>query len=152
MFIFKSLASFRVKKRKFLRMTDSASRPARPLSPHLQIYKPQITSVLSILHRATGIGLCAALPVVVYWLVALTRGPEEYNAFMSCMNSWPGKLFLMGWSWALSYHLCTGIRHLVWDIGCGLELKQVYQTGYATLAASSLFTLLLWLMIWQGAS
>jgi len=119
----------------------------RPLSPHLQVYKPQITSVLSIFHRATGVGLCAALPVLVWWLVALSRGATDYALFMECITSPIGKIFLMGWSWALSYHLCTGIRHLIWDTGHGLEIKQVYTSGKIALGASSLLTIILWIAI-----
>lgn len=125
----------------------SPPRPARPLSPHLQIYRWQITMALSILHRATGIGLCAALPVFVCWLVALGRGPEDYALFTACLTAPLGKLFLMGWSWALCYHLCSGARHLLWDMGIGLELKGVYTGGYLAIGISTLLTLILWIAI-----
>ncbi len=128
-------------------MTEPAPKTVRPLSPHLQVYKPQMTSVLSILHRITGIGLTAALPVLVWWLVALSQGAEPYNAVMDCLKSPIGKLFLMGWAWALSYHLCAGIRHLLWDAGWGFELKQVYASAKIMLGATALLTLLLWIAI-----
>jgi succinate dehydrogenase / fumarate reductase, cytochrome b subunit len=127
-------------------MTVTAPKP-RPLSPHLQIYKPQLTSVLSILHRATGIGLCAALPVLVWWLVALSQGQADYLVFAGYMRSALGRLCLMGWSWALCYHLCTGVRHLLWDVGYGLELPQVYASGRIALGVSGLLTLILWIVI-----
>lgn len=128
-------------------MTQTAPKPARPLSPHLQVYKPQMTSVLSILHRITGIGLSVALPVLVWWLVALSQGAESYQAALNCLKSPLGKLFLMGWAWALSYHLCAGIRHLLWDAGWGFDLKQVYASAKVLLAVSTLLTLILWFAI-----
>ncbi len=129
-------------------MTSPPLKPAaRPLSPHLQVYKPQLTSVMSILHRMTGIGLALALPALVAWLVALSMGAEIYGQFMTCAASPVGKLLLMGWSWAFCYHLCTGIRHLLWDTGRGLELPQVYRSGYIALGVSTLLTALLWFYI-----
>lgn len=127
--------------------TPEAPRRVRPLSPHLQIYKPQITSVMSILHRITGIGLALALPALVGWLVALSQGPETYNLAVGCFTSPVGKLFLMGWSWAFCYHLCAGIRHLIWDTGHGLTLPQVYASGRIALTVSTLLTLGLWASI-----
>ena len=128
-------------------MTEPAPKTVRPLSPHLQVYRPQMTSVLSILHRITGIGLTAALPVLVWWLVTLSQGAESYNAALGCLKSPLGKLFLMGWAWALSYHLCAGIRHLLWDVGWGFELKQVYASAKIMLGATALLTLLIWIAI-----
>jgi succinate dehydrogenase / fumarate reductase, cytochrome b subunit len=131
-------------------MTQVAAKP-RPLSPHLQIYRPQITSVLSILHRISGVGLCLALPVLVWWLTVLSLGPQDYEAFRAFMMSWFGKLLLMGWSTALLYHLAAGIRHLLWDTGWGFELKQVQLTGYIVLAFTAIGSLILWILIWMGA-
>ncbi|MGB4100355.1 MAG: succinate dehydrogenase, cytochrome b556 subunit [Alphaproteobacteria bacterium] len=130
----------------------SAPRAARPLSPHLQVYKPQITSVMSILHRITGVGLAAALPVLVVWLVGLSQGQEVYQAMMTCFTSPVGKLFLMGWSWAFAYHLCAGIRHLLWDTGRGMSLAQVNLSGWIALAVSTLMTAGLWFFIlgWES--
>jgi succinate dehydrogenase / fumarate reductase cytochrome b subunit len=119
-------------------------RAARPLSPHLQIYKPQWTSAMSIVHRITGIGLSLALPAIVAWLLALSQGPEVYQAVMQCFTSPVGKLFLMGWAWAFNYHLCAGIRHLFWDAGRGLELQQAYLSGRIALVVSTLLTLFMW--------
>lgn len=142
----RSIAEFR----EFPRMTSTAPQAApkpRPLSPHLQIYNQGFTGTLSILHRITGVGLSLALPVLVAWLVALARGPGEYASFMQCVTSPIGKLFLMGWAWAFSYHLCAGIRHLLWDTGWGFELKQVYLTGKIMIGTTALLTLILWVAI-----
>lgn len=114
----------------------------RPLSPHLQIYKPQMTSVLSILHRMTGVGLILGLVVFVAWLVALATGIGAYADFMAVATTTPGKILLFAWAWALCYHLCTGVRHLVWDTGKALEIKSAYRAGYAVLLVSTLLTVL----------
>lgn len=116
----------------------------RPLSPHLQVYKPQITSVLSILHRLTGIGLAAGAVVLVYWLNAAAYGPGAFEYAQGLLATWFGKLLLLGWTWALFYHLCNGIRHMYWDAGRGLELKQVHITGWLVVVASLGFTLISW--------
>src|SRR3546814_2392413 len=86
----------------------------RPLSPHLQIYRPQISSVLSILHRATGIALAVGTLLLVYWLTAAAAGPEAFSTAQALIGSFIGRLFLFGWSFALFYHLGNGIRHLAW--------------------------------------
>src|SRR5258708_16088954 len=87
----------------------------RPLSPHLQVYRWQLTSVMSILHRATGIALSLGAILLVWWLGAASDGPEPYAAVQRFLGSWIGLLLLFGWSLALFYHLCNGVRHLVWD-------------------------------------
>jgi succinate dehydrogenase / fumarate reductase cytochrome b subunit len=116
----------------------------RPLSPHLQVYKPQITSVLSILHRLTGIGLAVGAVVLVYWLNAAAYGPDAFEYAQGLLATWFGRLLLLGWTWALFYHLCNGIRHLYWDAGRGLELQQVHKTGWFVVVASLGFTLISW--------
>ncbi len=118
--------------------------PTKPLSPHLSIYKPQLTSLLSILHRATGAVLALGTFLVGYWLVAIALGPESYAVAQQLFESWLGKALLAGWSWAALYHLCNGIRHLFWDLGLGFTLKQVYWSGSAVVITSLLLTLLLW--------
>ena len=126
-------------------MTSPAvTKKPRPLSPHLQIYRPQLTSGLSILHRITGVGLSLGLPVFVIWLLALSKDEKTYDQFLACAHSLVGKAFLMGWSWAFAYHLCMGIRHLLWDMGLFLDIKQAYSTGYVALLASAVLTLALW--------
>ena len=116
----------------------------RPLSPHLQIYRPQLTSVLSILHRATGIALSAGGILLVWWLVAVASGPDAYDGAEDFLGSWLGLLLLFGWSESLFYHLCNGIRHLVWDTGHALDLKSVYLGGWIVVGATGVLTLIAW--------
>ena len=118
----------------------------RPISPHLQIYKPQITSALSILHRITCGVLVVGTLVLVYWLGAIAAGPEAYAQAKAILGSFIGKVALFGWTWALFYHLANGIRHLVWDAGYGFDLPTVYLTGKITVAASFILTILIWLI------
>lgn len=116
----------------------------RPLSPHLQVYRWQLTSVLSILHRATGIALAAGTILLVWWLVAAAEGPEAYARVQGFLGSWLGLVLLFGWSLALYYHLCNGIRHLWWDTVRGFDLKSIYASGWTMLAATVLLTVLTW--------
>jgi succinate dehydrogenase / fumarate reductase, cytochrome b subunit len=116
----------------------------RPLSPHLQIYRWQLTMTLSIAHRATGIALSVGTLLLIWWLVAAAAGPDPYAAVQGFMRSWLGILFLLGWSFSLFYHLCNGIRHLVWDTGYGLDIKSVYQSGWTVVVASLGLTILAW--------
>lgn len=116
----------------------------RPLSPHLQIYRWQLTSVLSILHRATGVALGLGGILFVWWLVAAACGPDAYRTVDNFLGSWLGIVLLLGWSAALFYHLCNGIRHLVWDTGRGLDLKSVYTGGWLVVAAATGLTLIAW--------
>ncbi len=118
----------------------------RPLSPHLQVYKPQITSALSILHRITGGALVVGTVLLVYWLGAIAAGPEAYATAQAILGSFIGKVLLFGWSWALFYHLSNGIRHLFWDAGYGFELPTVYLSGKLTVVASFVLTILLWVV------
>ena len=113
----------------------------RPLSPHLQIYKPQLTSVLSITHRGTGVFLSLGALVLTYWLVSLAVSEELFNSFHLHTSFWYGKLFLIGFVFSLYYHLANGIRHLFWDIGLGLEISTTYKSGYFTIFISTVLTL-----------
>ncbi len=122
----------------------------RPLSPHLQIYRPQITTVLSITHRATGIALTAGTLLLAWWLIALAYGPSAYDTAMRFWGAWYGRLLLFGWTWSLFYHLCNGIRHLCWDAGVGFELPTVYRSGWMVVWASVILTFAAW--IWGYAS
>ncbi len=119
----------------------------RPLSPHLQIYRPQITSVLSILHRLTGVALALGLFVLTWWLMAAATGPEAYECFQKIASSTLGILVLTGWSFALFYHLCSGIRHLVMDGGFFFSIPDLYKTGYVMLGAAVAMTAIFWLSI-----
>src|SRR6266700_3174328 len=116
----------------------------RPLSPHLQIYRWQLTSVLSILHRASGVALSAGTILLVWWLAAAAAGPGPYAIVQRFIGSWIGLLLLFGWSAALFYHLCNGLRHLWWDTGNGLDLKTVYTSGWVVAAATGVLTVLAW--------
>jgi succinate dehydrogenase / fumarate reductase cytochrome b subunit len=120
------------------------STPTRPLSPHLQVYKPQLTSVLSITHRATGVALSAGAIFLVIWLAAAAAGPARYAMVNAFLGSWFGMLLLVGWTWALFYHLCNGIRHLAWDVGWGFELPQLYASGWAVVVGSVAMTVIAW--------
>ena len=117
----------------------------RPLSPHLQIYRLQLTSVLSVTHRATGIVLSAGIPFLLYWIWSLTAGPADYHAAQWFFGSILGRLLLLVFSFSLFYHLCNGVRHLVWDTGKGLELEQVYRSGWLVVIAASALTVVTWL-------
>ena len=122
----------------------------RPLSPHLQVYKPQLTSVMSIMHRATGIALAAGTLLLVCWLVAAALGESTFNGVQAFVASWVGKFVLFGWSFALFYHLCNGIRHLFWDAGKGFGLEAAYRNGWLVVVASIALTVLAW--VWGFAS
>ena len=117
----------------------------RPLSPHLQIYRPQLTSVLSIAHRGTGIVLAAGALFLVYWLNALSAGEEEFNHLRHLIGAWYGQAMLLGFSFSLFYHLCNGVRHLFWDAGVGFELETAYRSGKAVVAVSLVLTLAAWM-------
>ncbi|HEX9465142.1 MAG TPA: succinate dehydrogenase, cytochrome b556 subunit [Alphaproteobacteria bacterium] len=119
--------------------------PARPLSPHLQVYRPQLTSVLSITHRATGVALAVGTLLLVWWLIAAATGPEAFAVVQSFMGSWLGLLLLLGWTASLFFHLSNGIRHLFWDAGLGFELKTTYRSGWAVVVATVVLTVLAWL-------
>lgn len=118
----------------------------RPLSPHLQIYRPQLTSVLSVSHRATGIALAAGTLLLVWWLVAAAVGEDAYETAQDWIGSWIGVLALIVWSYALFYHLLNGIRHLVWDAGYGFELDVAYKSGWAVVIGSVALTVVAWLI------
>ena len=122
----------------------------RPLSPHLQVYRPQITSVLSIAHRATGIVLAAGLILLLWWLAAAASGPDAFAAAQDAAGSLLGRLFLFGWTFALFYHLCNGIRHLFWDFGRGFELATVSVTGWLAVGAAAALTGLSWVLAYAS--
>jgi len=117
---------------------------SRPLSPHLQVYKWQITMVLSISHRATGLALSMGTLLLVWWLVALARGPEAFASAQGFVGSWLGKLLLLGWTFSLFFHLANGIRHLFWDAGYGYEIKTTTVSGWVVVAASAALTVIAW--------
>ncbi len=116
----------------------------RPLSPHLSIYRPQMTSVLSILHRATGLALILGLYGVVWFLVALAHSEAAYVFFVYVAFTPIGQLALLGFLFSLYYHLCNGIRHLIWDTGLLFDIKNATRAGLAVLLTSSLLTVGTW--------
>ena len=116
----------------------------RPLSPHLQVYRPQLTSVMSILHRGTGIVLALGALVFAGWLVAAATGAGAFAAYSALLGSVPGKVALFGFSACLVYHLLNGIRHLAWDAGHGYEIPRAYASGYAVAVLAVVLTAVLW--------
>jgi succinate dehydrogenase / fumarate reductase, cytochrome b subunit len=123
-----------------------ANRPVhRPLSPHLQVYRPQLTSVLSILHRATGIALAVGALYLAVWVVCASANPWIYSKFQSFNVSIVGSIVLGGWLFSAFYHLCNGIRHLFWDAGYGFELKDAYRSGWIVVAVSAIATAVAWI-------
>jgi len=116
----------------------------RPLSPHLSIYRWPITMATSILHRATGVGLAVGFVVFAAWLFGAASGPNAYSTFLGAMESTVGCVLLIGWSYAFFYHLCNGIRHLVWDTGRGLEKEQATASAWFVIVASVVLTAAFW--------
>ncbi len=125
---------------------------SRPLSPHIQVYKPQITSLLSISHRVAGIALSAGAILFVWQLVAAATGPDAFANFQGFIGSWIGLVLLVAFSFAFYFHLGNGIRHLVWDAGYGYDLATTYRSGLAVLIATAALTAITWLavlVIWR---
>ena len=125
-------------------MSSSRTKRTRPLSPNIQIYRPQLTSVLSIVNRITGVILSVCAVVLVIWLMAAATGPQAYAAAQGGIASWIGQIVLFGCTFAFFLHLCGGIRHLVWDTGYGFELRSIYASGWAVVAASAVLTVAAW--------
>jgi len=117
---------------------------SRPLSPHLQIYRWQITMALSILHRATGILLSLGSVFIVYWLLSLSSGEDAFARVQGLLASLPGKIFLLAWIAALFFHLANGVRHLFWDVGLGFEMPTVRRSGWAVVVVTISLTGLTW--------
>lgn len=118
----------------------------RPISPFMigPYYKPQLTSLMSITHRATGVFLSVVgAPLLLWWIVATSSGPEAYEALVACLASWIGKLGLLACLFSLSFHLLNGIRHLIWDTGRALDIKSAYTLGWLVLAGTVILTAVL---------
>jgi succinate dehydrogenase / fumarate reductase cytochrome b subunit len=120
----------------------------RPLSPHLQVYRPQITSVLSVMHRFTGIALSAGMLLYVAWLVGAAHSAAGYDAVAGFIGSWIGLVLMFGWTASLFFHLRNGIRHLAWDAGYGYDLPRVHSGGWAVVIGTAALTVLTWLIAW----
>ena len=120
------------------------SASARPLSPHLSIYRWQIQMVTSILHRATGIALAFGTILLCVALFALATGPEAFDRVRAFCASWIGLVLLVGWTWALAFHLLNGIRHLLQDVGMGYSIAQFVRNGWLATIGSLVLTALVW--------
>jgi succinate dehydrogenase / fumarate reductase cytochrome b subunit len=124
-----------------------ANRPSnRPLSPHLQVYRPQLTTVLSIMHRATGMALSVGALYLATWVMYAASNPRSYALFQSFNGSIVGRIVLGGWLFSAFYHLFAGIRHLFWDAGYGFELKDAYRSGWIVVIASLVATAVSWIV------
>ena len=123
--------------------TSTGAPVRRPMSPHLQIYKPQLTSVLSICNRLSGIAISVGTLLMVWWLVAASQGPMAFAHVQWFASSIVGILVLVGWTLALTYHLFGGLRHLVWDVGLATDLPTVHRSGWAAVAATVVFTVII---------
>jgi succinate dehydrogenase / fumarate reductase cytochrome b subunit len=124
----------------------------RPLSPHLQVYRWQITMTMSILHRASGIALVVGAFALAWWLLAAAAGGDVYANAAACLASPFGKFVLFGFSLSLVYHLLNGIRHMLWDIGWGFELPEVYRSGYTVFGLTVVLTALIWFFALRGGA
>jgi len=122
-------------------MNDSKN----PLSPHLQIYKWHISSLLSITHRISGVINLLALILIFFWLLFLSLGESNYELFLISINNFLGKFILIGFTWSMIFHLLSGIRHLVWDFGYGFELKTSKISGLIVIFGSVILTILIYL-------
>ena len=118
------------------------NRGNRPLSPHLTVYRPQITSVSSIFTRITGNALIVAVLLVTWWFVAAAAGPEAFALADGVASSWFGKLVFLGSIWALWYHTLAGIRHLIWDTGSLIDLRSAEMLGWGCFAGAFVLTIL----------
>tara|TARA_B100000959_G_scaffold93450_1_gene99306 strand:+ start:649 stop:1035 length:387 start_codon:yes stop_codon:yes gene_type:complete len=122
-------------------MNDSKN----PLSPHLQIYRWHISSLLSITHRISSVINLLALILIFFWLIVLSFGESNYELFLLTINSFLGKFILIGFSWSMSFHILSGIRHLVWDLGYGFEIKTANISGIIVIISSLALTIAFWL-------
>ena len=131
-------------------MADSRPQTQRPLSPHLQIYRPMLTMMMSIVHRMTGAALYFGTLLLIWWLVALASGPEYFAYVQDIAGSFLGRLVLFGYTWALIHHAIGGIRHLIWDTGRGFDLERVEWMARLNLAGSVVITIVIWVIGYQA--
>ena len=122
-------------------MNDSKN----PLSPHLQIYRWHISSLLSITHRISGIINLLGLILIFFWVLVLSLGESNYELFLLLINSFFGKFFLIGLTWSMSFHILSGIRHLAWDLGYGFEIKTANISGLIVIISSLVLTVIIWI-------
>ena len=117
-----------------------------PISPHLQIYKWHISSLLSITHRIAGVINLLALILMFLWLLIFNFGESNYELFLLVINSFFGKFILIGFVWSMSFHIFSGIRHLAWDMGYGFEIKTANISGILVILSSLAATIIFWLL------
>ncbi len=122
------------------------TRRQRPLSPHLGIYRPMLTMMMSIAHRITGIALYAGTLLLAWYLIAAASGPDAFATAAWFLGSWLGLLILFGFTWALFHHLLGGIRHFVWDAGYGMDHPEREWLAQATLYGGIGLTVLVWIL------
>ncbi len=127
-------------------MTQAAKPAARPLSPHLQVYRLPLAAWLSITHRMTGVGLTLGTLLLTWWVVAAAYGPEAYGRFQGFISSPLGYLFLFGFSVSLFYHLCNGIRHLLWDVGKNFEIAATNRANVIVIVGTLVLTAIAWFL------
>jgi succinate dehydrogenase / fumarate reductase cytochrome b subunit len=118
----------------------------RPISPHLQIYKWQMSMLTSILHRVTGCALGAGTLLLTLWLVSAASGDSAFSVVQAILASWIGILILIGFTAALFYHFCNGIRHLAWDAGKGFDLPVMHRSGALVFGATAVLTVGFWVL------
>jgi succinate dehydrogenase / fumarate reductase cytochrome b subunit len=118
----------------------------RPLSPHLQIYRPMLTMMMSIAHRISGVGNAAGFLLLAWWLVAISAGPGAYTTVSEFFGSILGRFLLFLFSWGLIHHMLGGIRHLIWDTGRGLDKTSIEIFALGTIIGSTVLTVLLWVV------
>jgi succinate dehydrogenase / fumarate reductase, cytochrome b subunit len=126
-------------------MAETHLKAARPLSPHLTVFRPLITMVMSIVHRITGGALYVGMVLLAWWLLAAASGPQAFETASAVFGSWFGRLVLFGFTWALLHHMLGGIRHLIWDTGAGFDPPVANKLAWATLIGSVTLTLLVWI-------
>jgi succinate dehydrogenase / fumarate reductase cytochrome b subunit len=125
-------------------MADTRVPVERPLSPHIQIYRPMLSMVMSIVHRITGAALYFGMMLLAWWLYAAASGPNAFARIQSFMASYVGRILLLGFTWSLMHHMLGGIRHLIWDLGYGFGPSEREWLVRATLAGSIASTILIW--------
>ena len=124
----------------------AGGKPVRPLSPHLQIYKPIVNMVMSIFHRITGVALYFGTVLLAWWLIAAAVGPSYFEYVNGLFGTWPGKFVLFGYTWALIHHALGGIRHFIWDFGRGYDLETVDKLSWWSIYGSVVLTLAVWMV------
>lgn len=127
-------------------MSDVKTSHPRPLSPHLQVYKPLLTMMMSIVHRITGAALYFGTLLLAWWLMAAASGPEAYGVFQNFIGSIAGKVILLGYTWALIHHMLGGLKHFLWDTGRGFELTTADWMARLSLVISVGLTIAIWFL------